>query len=85
MYEHLELAILDSALKQAVEVQGKGRDVVSTRLFKKGDVICEYSGEHVTFEEAKRREGKYSEDPLIGSYMYYYAFKDKKFWSVHIT
>lgn len=85
MYEHLELAILDSALKQVVEVQGKGRGVVSTRLFQKGDVICEYSGEHVTFEEAKRRERKYSEDPSIGSYMYYYAFKDKKFWSVHIT
>ena len=68
-----------------VEVQSKGRGVLSTRLFKKGDVICEYSGEHITYEGAKRREREYSGDPSVGCYMYYYVFKDKKFWSVHIT
>ena len=54
--------------------------MVSTRPFRKGELICEYSGEHVTLEEAKRREEEYNRNPSVGSYMYYYVFKDKKLW-----
>lgn len=63
-----------------IEVEGKGRGVVSTRPFRKGEVVCEYSGELISYEEAKKREEEYGRDPSIGCYMYYYEFRTKKLW-----
>ncbi len=37
-----------------VEIEGKGRGVVSTRNFKKKEFLCEYTGECIS--EAKGRE-----------------------------
>lgn len=65
-----------------MQVEGKGRGVVSTRPFSKGELICEYSGKHIPYEEAKRREEEYKGDPSVGCYMVYCVFKEKKFWSV---
>ena len=65
---------------QAVEVEGKGRGVVSTRPFSKDELVCEYSGELISHKVAKRREARYSMDPKIGCYMYYFQFKTKKLW-----
>ena len=42
-------------------MEGKGRGVVSTRPFSKGELVCEYSGELISLEEAQRREGEYRE------------------------
>ena len=61
-------------------MEGKGRGVISTRPFTKGELICEYSGELISHEEAKRREGVYLEDSSIGCYMYYFNFKTRKLW-----
>ena len=36
---------------------------VSTRQFKKGEVVCEYLGELISCEEAKKMEKTYSTDP----------------------
>ena len=63
-----------------VEVEGKGRGVVSTCAFAKGQLLCEYSGELISHSEAKRREETYHSDPSIGCYMYYFKHKTKKLW-----
>jgi hypothetical protein len=34
-----------------------------------------YAGELVTEEEALEREMKYAEQPLVGSYMYFFEFR----------
>ena len=61
-------------------MEGKGRGVVSTRPFTKGELVCEYSGELIPQEEARRREDEYAEDPDIGCYMYYFEYKGKRWW-----
>lgn len=61
-------------------MEGKGRGVVSSRPFRKGELICEYSGELISYKEAQRREEQYSEDHSIGCYMYYFSFKGKRLW-----
>ena len=67
-------------MSQVVDVEGKGRGVVSTRVFSRGELVCEYSGELISHEEAKRREAEYGRDPSIGCYMYYFTHKNKKLW-----
>lgn len=62
------------------EVKDKGKGVFSTRPRKKGDFICEYSGELISYEEALRREEEYSEDADTGCYMYYFEHKNTKHW-----
>ena len=51
------------------QVKEKGRGVFSTRHFKKGEMVGEYLGELISYEEAKRREN-YSTDPCIGCFIY---------------
>lgn len=67
-------------LAQVVEVEGKGRGVVAARRFRKGELVCEYAGEMVSHEEAKKREEEYAADSSIGCYMYYFEFKTRKMW-----
>jgi len=63
-----------------VQVEGKGRGVVSTRPFARGDFICEYAGDYMSYKEAKRREEVYSKDSDIGSYMFYFEHRGIKWW-----
>ena len=42
-----------------VPIEGKGKGVVTTRQFKKGELICEYRGECLPFKEAQQREVKH--------------------------
>ena len=63
-----------------VEIEGKGRGVVSTCPFAKGELVCEYSRELISMREAKKREEKYGEDSSIGCYMYYFSHKNSKLW-----
>ena len=65
-----------------VDFEGKGRGVVSTRPFKKGELICEYSGRLISHEEAKKKEEEYSKDSDIGCYMYYFTHKTNRFWYI---
>ena len=68
---------------RGLEVQSfpdKGRGVVATRHFKKGEFVVEYSGEIVDLSEAKAREAKYSLDVNNGCYLYYFKHKGKHYW-----
>ena len=67
-----------------VDVEGKGRGIVATKHFSKGDFICEYSGELTTEDTARCREVDYQKDCLIGCYMYYFMYNGKKYWLVSL-
>lgn len=65
---------------KVVDMEGKGRGVMSTLRFTRGELVCEYSGELITFNEARIREERYSTDESIGCYMYYFEHKGTKLW-----
>ncbi|CAF0834099.1 unnamed protein product [Brachionus calyciflorus] len=55
----------------------KGRGVFSCKYFKKGDFVCEYAGEMISYQLAKKREEMYAQDSSIGCYMYFFEYKSK--------
>ena len=58
----------------------KGRGVVATKVFGKGELLCEYSGELISHAEALKRERTYEKDPRIGCYLYFFQHKQSKLW-----
>ncbi len=54
--------------------------MIASRPFNKGELICEYSGELITHDEATKREEDYKKDTTIGCYMYYFQYKDRRLW-----
>ena len=65
---------------KVVDLEDKGRGVVSSNYVPKGTFICEYSGQLLTNEEALKNEQEYEGDHSIGCYMYYFMFKGVKYW-----
>jgi len=57
----------------------KGRGVVATQPFKRGDFVVEYRGDLIDMTEAKRRECIYEQDPTVGCYMYYFQHKNQPY------
>ena len=45
-----------------IDIPGKGKDVVAKLNTDKESYICEYTGEIISYEEAKTREEKYLSD-----------------------
>ena len=64
-----------------VEVEGKGRGIIAARPFYHGDYLCQYAGETISYQEAKKREKAYMQDN-IGCYMFYFNHKSAKLWWV---
>lgn len=56
--------------------EGKGRGVVTTRPFLKGEFVVEYIGELISVAEARSREQSYAEDDNTGCYMYYFKHQN---------
>ncbi|PNF37006.1 hypothetical protein B7P43_G08068 [Cryptotermes secundus] len=78
----LEEAIL-SRREDGLEVhnfEGKGRGIVTTRHFSKGEFVVEYAGELIDMCEAKEREKNYSQDQNTGCYMYYFKYRNNQYW-----
>ncbi len=63
-----------------VHLADKGRGVVATRTFEKGEFVVEYSGDLIDVGIAKERESQYSLDLSTGCYMYYFKHKGKQYW-----
>lgn len=61
------------------DIENKGRGVLATKNFLRGDFVVEYAGDLISIPEAKARDTKYSKDPTKGCYMYYFQFKNKKY------
>lgn len=64
---------------QVAYFDGKGRGVIATRPFGRGQFVVEYSGELVGVAEARERERKYALDPNAGCYMYYFRLQDQQY------
>lgn len=64
---------------EIVEIENKGRGVIATKVFHRGDFVVEYAGDLIDLTEAKRRDSKYTKDPTKGCYMYYFNFKNKNY------
>jgi len=58
---------------------GKGRGVVTTRLFRKGEFVVEYAGDLIDMTEARIRERLYAADQNTGCYMYYFQHKNQSY------
>ncbi|XP_056664695.1 N-lysine methyltransferase KMT5A-like [Monodelphis domestica] len=56
---------------------GKGRGVITTRPFRRGDYVVEYHGDLIDLPMAKKREARYAKDPATGCYMYYFHYRSK--------
>ena len=59
---------------------GKGRGVVATKDFAKGEFVVEYSGDLLDMKEAEQRELKYARDKTAGCYMYYFEHQNRQLW-----
>jgi len=59
---------------------GKGRGVITTREFAKGEFVVEYIGELISQAEAKEREKIYAQDQNAGCYMYYFQYRNHQYW-----
>lgn len=57
----------------------KGRGVVTTRTFSKGEFVVEYIGDLIDVREAKEREKIYSQDSSKGCYNYYFTFQNQQY------
>jgi histone-lysine N-methyltransferase SETD8 len=62
----------------------KGFGIRTTREFRQGEFVCEYSGELVSKACAVERELAYAADLAAGCYMYYFAFQNQE-WCVDAT
>jgi SET domain. len=60
--------------------EGKGRGIVTTRKFYRGEFVVEYAGQLITMEVAKEREKLYAQDQNTGCYMYYFRHGNSQYW-----
>ncbi|XP_070514527.1 histone-lysine N-methyltransferase set-1 isoform X2 [Cardiocondyla obscurior] len=58
---------------------GKGRGIITTRTFAKGEFVVEYIGELISQVEAKEREEIYAQDQNTGCYMYYFQHRNQQY------
>ncbi|XP_063820574.1 N-lysine methyltransferase KMT5A [Pseudophryne corroboree] len=58
---------------------GKGRGVIATRNFLRGEFVVEYHGDLLEITAAKEREVSYAEESSVGCYMYYFQFLNKTY------
>jgi histone-lysine N-methyltransferase SETD8 len=79
--EQIECSIrlqLESGL-EVKRVVTKGRGVFATSSFARGQFVCEYAGEILSYSQALQREAKYGQNPSIGCYMYFFEHKSKSY------
>ncbi|XP_074463098.1 N-lysine methyltransferase KMT5A isoform X1 [Larus michahellis] len=60
-------------------IDGKGRGVIATKHFNRGDFVVEYHGDLIEITDAKKREALYAQDPSTGCYMYYFQYLSKTY------
>ncbi|XP_073442214.1 N-lysine methyltransferase KMT5A isoform X2 [Dendrobates tinctorius] len=60
-------------------IAGKGRGVIATQNFQRGEFVVEYHGDLIETTDAKRREALYAQDSATGCYMYYFQYLNKTY------
>ena len=69
-----------------MDVPDKGKGVVTLIGVEKDDLICEYCGDLVTYQEAKQREERYLDeygDSEYQGYMFSFYYSGNKLWYVY--
>ncbi|XP_043250207.1 N-lysine methyltransferase KMT5A [Colletes gigas] len=69
-------------VEEGLEVRhfsGKGRGIITTREFAKGEFVVEYVGELIDQITAKKREKLYAQDQNTGCYMYYFQHRNHQY------
>lgn len=79
--EYVERSIKEQSEEGLVikHMENKGRGIFATRDFERGQFVCEYAGEMITYKQAKKREELYAQDTQIGCYMYFFEHKSKSY------
>ncbi|KAM8854199.1 N-lysine methyltransferase KMT5A-A isoform 2-T2 [Synchiropus picturatus] len=75
-------ALITSGVEEGMEmryIEGKGRAVVTTRCFRKGEYVVEYHGDLLDITDAKKREAEYALNPDTGCYMYYFHYLSRTY------
>ena len=67
---------------QVADIAGKGKGVVvGEKAIKKGELVCEYVGECISYDEAIEREkGNLKLHREYKGFMFFFKFKEKKLW-----
>lgn len=65
------------------EFRSKGKAIIAKAPIRKGSFICEYSGDLIDLDSAKKRELKYEQNQA-GCYMYYFNW-NSTIWCVDAT
>ncbi|NWH72388.1 KMT5A methyltransferase, partial [Piaya cayana] len=60
-------------------IDGKGRGVIATKHFNRGEFVVEYHGDLIEITDARKREALYAQDPSTGCYMYYFQYLSKTY------
>jgi len=74
--EHLRKDSDDGLGIEEAEIPGKGRGIVATRDFKKGEFVVEHAGKLISKESANAREEQYGVDKGC-CYMFYFVHQGK--------
>ncbi|XP_011493824.1 PREDICTED: N-lysine methyltransferase SETD8-B-like [Ceratosolen solmsi marchali] len=61
------------------EFEDKGRGIITTKEFYRGDFVIEYIGDLIHGAVAKKREIQYAKNKNIGCYMYYFKHKNTQY------
>ena len=59
-----------------------GSGVFTEKEFFQGDFLLEYVGKLLSIKEGLATEKKYKKDPTVGSFMYFFDCRGKKYWWV---
>lgn len=85
--EQEQLRSIESAIRNqqqdglfVQEFVHKGRGIMASRKFTKGEFVIEYIGDLITMTEANKREQLYAKDENTGCYMYYFKHKSQQYW-----
>ncbi|XP_052547340.1 N-lysine methyltransferase KMT5A isoform X2 [Tympanuchus pallidicinctus] len=75
-------ALITSGKEEGMKIDyidGKGRGVIATKHFNRGEFVVEYHGDLIEITDAKKREAVYAQDPSTGCYMYYFQYLSKTY------
>ncbi|XP_068128380.1 N-lysine methyltransferase KMT5A-B-like [Hyperolius riggenbachi] len=76
--DHLITSATEEGMKTD-NIPGKGRGVITTRDFHRGEFVVEYHGDLIEITDAKKREAEYAQDSSTGCYMYYFQYLNKTY------
>uniref|UniRef100_A0A2K5QBK0 N-lysine methyltransferase KMT5A n=1 Tax=Cebus imitator TaxID=2715852 RepID=A0A2K5QBK0_CEBIM len=74
--------LIESGKEEGMKIDligGKGRGVIATKQFSRGDFVVEDHGDLIEIAGAKKREALYTQDPSTGCYMYYFQYLGKAY------